>query len=160
MTLDRGIAAIFLVICIVYGYTAFVTMQDELLPFEMNMAFLPNTMPKVLSVVGAIVALVILVTSGSGGDTTGQLDFSKLKWPHIAQAVGLLVAMVAYALLLRPLGFIASTSLFLICSSVLLGERKFQVLIPVALIAAFAIWFLVERLLDIVLKPWPWFISA
>ena len=103
---------------------------------------------------------MILVTSGSGSDTTGQLDFSKLKWPHIAQAVGLLVAMVAYALLLRPLGFIASTSLFLICSSVLLGERKFQVLIPVALIAAFAIWFLVERLLDIVLKPWPWFISA
>ncbi|MGI9423217.1 MAG: tripartite tricarboxylate transporter TctB family protein [Hyphomicrobiaceae bacterium] len=162
MTLERGIAAIFLVICVGYGYTAFVTMENDLLPFELNMSFLPNTMPKVLSVVGAIVALVILAFSsppGEGG-TSGQLDLSKLEWPHIAQAVGLLLAMVAYALLLRPLGFVASTTLFLAGSSILLGERKLHLLIPIALIAAFAIWFLVERLLDIVLKPWPWFISA
>lgn len=162
MTLERSIAVIFLVLCFAYGYSAFVTMQNNLLPFELNMVFLPNTMPKVLSVVGAIVALVIIFSSSppSDGGGAGQLDFSKLEWRHIAQAIGLLVAMAAYAILLRPIGFIASTALFLTLSSLLLGERKLHLLMPIALFAAFVIWFLVERILDIVLKPWPWFIAA
>jgi putative tricarboxylic transport membrane protein len=160
MTLERAIALLFLVLCVAYGYAAFVTMQEDLLPFELNMAFLPNTMPKVLSVVGVLVGIVIIFSADSSGEKSpGQLDFSRLKWEHIAQAVLLLVAMAAYALLLRPLGFIASTTLFITGSSILLGERRIVMLLAISIIASLSIWYLVEQLLDIVLKPLPWFIE-
>lgn len=151
MTLERAIAVLFLGVCVAYGYTAFVTMQNELLPFELGMPFLPNTLPKVLSVTGVVVALAVIFGSG----TPSKIDVSKFERTHVAQAIGLLAAMVAYALLLRPLGFIPSTSLFLTGTALILGERRFHLLIPIALIAAFTVWYLVEEVLDIVLSPWP-----
>ena len=160
MTLERGIAVLFLAFCAVYGYTAFVTMQSELLPFELNMAFLPNTLPKVLSVIGAIVSLFVIFGGRVPGDAPKTLVPGGLKRGNVVQAVTLMLAMVAYALLLRPVGFIAATSLFLIGCSVLLGERKLIRLIAISVFAAFAVWYLVEQLLDIVLRPWPWFLMA
>jgi len=160
MTLERGIAVLFLAFCAAYGYTAFVTMQNELLPFELNMAFLPNTLPKVLSVIGAIVSLFVIFGGRAPGDAPKMLVPSGLKRGNVAQAVTLMLAMVAYALLLRPVGFIAATSLFLIGCSVLLGERKLIRLVAISVFASFAVWYLVEQLLDIVLRPWPWFLMA
>ena len=55
MTLERAIALIFVVVCVAYGYTAFVVMEASLLPFERNMTFLPNVLPKWLSIIGALV---------------------------------------------------------------------------------------------------------
>jgi putative tricarboxylic transport membrane protein len=160
MTLERGVAVLFLAFCVAYGYTAFVTMQNNLLPFELNMSFLPNTMPKVLSIAGAICALFIIVGARAPGDERKPILAEGLNWSSSAQAIALLGFMVAYALLLRPLGFIAATSLFLIASGVLLGERRVLTLIAISVFAAFAVWYLVEELLDIVLRPWPWFIVS
>ena len=158
MTLERGIAVLFLAFCVAYGYSAFVTMQNDLLPFEMNMSFLPNTMPKALSIAGAICALFIIFGGRAPGDTRKPILALGLNWANTMQAVSLLGFMVAYALLLRPLGFIAATSLFLIGSSLLLGERRVITLAAISIFAAFAVWYLVEEMLDIVLRPWPWFI--
>lgn len=158
MTLERGIAVLFLAFCIAYGYAAFVTMQNNLLPFELNMSFLPNTMPKVLSVAGAICALFIIVGGRAPGDERKPILAEGLNRFTTAQAIALLGFMVAYALLLRPLGFIAATSLFLIGSSLLLGERRVLTLIAISIFATFAVWYLVEEVLDIVLRPWPWFV--
>jgi len=72
-------------------------------------------------------------------------------WPSTL----LLGLMVAYALCLRPCGFILSTSAFLILGSVILGERKWHVMIPVAAIATFIVWYLVQQVLGIFLRPWP-----
>lgn len=160
MTLERGIAILFLVFCMAYGYTAFVTMQNDLLPFELNMSFLPNTMPKVLSVAGAICALFIIVGGRAPGDERKAIVADGLTWANTSQAIALLGFMVAYALLLRPLGFIAATSFFLIGSSLLLGERRLITLFAVSVFASFAVWYLVEEMLDIVLRPWPWFIET
>lgn len=158
MTLERGIAVLFLAFCLAYGYTAFVTMQNNLLPFELNMSFLPNTMPKALSIAGAICALFVIIGGRAPGDERKPILAEGLNWRNTAQAVGLLAFMVAYALLLRPLGFIAATSLFLIASALLLGERRIVTLVAISVIAAFAVWYLVEEMLDIVLRPWPWFL--
>ena len=68
MTLDRAIAIIFLVICLVYGYTAFVIIEEGLLPFELNMTVLPNTLPKVLSIIGIIIALTVIFTTGKAAE--------------------------------------------------------------------------------------------
>ena len=160
MTLERAIAGIFVVVCLVYGYTAFVVMEAGLLPFELNMTFLPNVLPKWLSILGVLVGTVVLIQSGpkAGGEADpDSIDFRNLRQYKLGQAILLLVFMVAYALLLRPIGFVTSTTLFLVLGAVTLGERRYVVLVPVAVLAAFLIWYLVQEVLGIFLRPWPWF---
>ncbi len=158
MALDRWIALIFLVICLIYGYAAF---HYPLLPFERGMAFLPNTQPMALSVLGVVVALVILFSRKAPTDDEdlGGIDIDEVRQFKIGQTLGLVAAMVLYALLLRPIGFLAATSLFIAGCSIVLGERKFHVLIPIALVTALVIWYLVQETLGIYMRPWPWFID-
>jgi putative tricarboxylic transport membrane protein len=160
MNLERAIAGIFVVICLVYGYTAFVVMEAGLLPFERNMTFLPNVLPKWLSVLGVLVGMVVLIQSNPNADKKTDpdgIDFRNLLQYKLGQAILLLVLMVAYALLLRPIGFVTATTLFLFLGAVTLGERRYVVLVPVAVLAAFLIWYLVQEVLGIFLRPWPWF---
>ena len=161
MTLDRAIAGLFLLLCLIYGYTAFVTMEANLLPFELNMTFLPNTMPKWLSVLGVIIGLVVVVQTSPKAQAEideGEIDYRNLRQYKLAQAIFLLGLMIAYALLLRPIGFIAATTLFLAGGGMILGERNYKLLLPIAIFTAFLIWYLVQELLGIFLRPWPWFI--
>ncbi len=161
MTLDRAIAGIFLLVCLIYGYTAFVTMQAGLLPFELNMTFLPNTMPKWLSVLGVIVALVVIIQSGPKEGVeidASEIDYRNLRQYKLSQALLLIGLMIAYALLLHPIGFLSATILFLAGGSIILGERKYSLLFPISISTAFLIWYLVQEVLGIFLRPWPWFI--
>jgi len=163
VTLDRAIAGIFLLICLIYAYTAFVTMEANLLPFELNMTFLPNTMPKWLSVLGVIISLVVVVQTGpkSVADIDpDEIDYRNLRQYKLSQAIFLLASMVAYALLLRPIGFITATTCFLAGGGLILGERRYHLLIPISVFTAFFIWYLVQELLGIFLRPWPWFIGV
>ncbi len=159
MKLDKWIAVLFLLLCLIYGYTAF---TYELLPFERNMSFLPNTMPMTLSVLGGILALVLIFapeTAPDDGEVLGSIDVSNLRQYKLGQAIALLLVMVLYALALRPIGFTASTVLFLAGGSFILGERRYLIMIPIAVIGAFGIWYLVQEMLGIFLRPWPWFIA-
>ncbi|MDE0030940.1 MAG: tripartite tricarboxylate transporter TctB family protein [Deltaproteobacteria bacterium] len=161
MTLERAIALVFVLICLIYGYTAFVVMEASILPFERNLAFLPNVLPKWLSVLGVLVGLAVLIQSGSGtgGQTADDdIDIGNLRQYKLGQAVLLLVLMIVYALLLRPVGFLTTTTLFLILGAMILGERRYVLLVPVALLSAFLIWYLVQEVLGIFLRPWPWFL--
>ncbi len=159
MKLDKWIAVLFLLFSLIYGYTAF---TYELLPFERNMTFLPNTMPMVLSVLGIILAMVLIFAPAAApdsGEEQGNIDVSNLRQYKLGQALALLVAMVLYALALRPIGFIAATIMFLAGCSFVLGERRYLVMLPIAVTGAFVIWYLVQELLGIFLRPWPGFIS-
>lgn len=161
MTLERAIALIFVAVCLAYGYTAFVVMEAGLLPFERNMTFLPNVLPKWLSVLGAVVGAAVLVQSrGAPAREAEQddIDVRNLGQYKLGQAVLLLVLMTAYALSLRPVGFLTATTLFLVLGAVILGERRYAVLVPVAVLSAFLIWYLVQEMLGIFLRPWPWFV--
>ena len=161
MNLDRGVALCILVFSIVYAWLAF---GYELLPFERHQAFKPNTMPIGLSIMGILLSLGVLlapsrkdssVIDESVVDTPdqvlGQQKFDKVR------PVILVLLMIIYAMVLRPFGFIGSTGLFLITSSMILGERKFHILVPVALGGAVLIWYLVQEVLGIFLNPWPVF---
>ncbi|MDP6258267.1 MAG: tripartite tricarboxylate transporter TctB family protein, partial [Rhodospirillales bacterium] len=123
--------------------------------------FLPNTMPKWLSVLGVIIGLVVVVQTGPKAQAEideGEIDYRNLRQYKLAQAIFLLGLMIAYALLLRPIGFIAATTLFLAGGGMILGERNYKLLLPIAIFTAFLIWYLVQELLGIFLRPWPWFI--
>jgi len=159
MKLDKWIAVLFLLFSLIYGYTAY---SYELLPFERNMTFLPNTLPMVLSVLGIILAMVLIFTpaaTADSGEEQGNTDASNPRQYKPGQALVLLVAMAPYALALRPSGFIAATILFLAGCSFVLGERRYLVMIPIAVTGAFVIWYLVQELLGIFLRPWPGFIT-
>jgi putative tricarboxylic transport membrane protein len=78
----------------------------------------------------------------------------------LGQALMLLGLMVVYALLLRPIGFLAATFGFLVLGSAILGERRYGVLALVAALAAGIVWYLVQQVLGIFLSPWPTFFAV
>ena len=161
MALDRWIALIILLFCLAYGYGAFFTMDQSLPPFMQRNPIWPSTFPKLLAVMGSVTALVILLgfEKGSGEPKAGDINYRRLTDYKLGQAIGLLALMVAYALLLRPAGFVLSTVLFITCSAMLLGERKLVVLVPIAAVAALSVWYLVQEVLGIFLRPWPFFLG-
>ncbi len=161
MALDRWIALVLLLVFAVYGYTAFFTMDAGLPPFMQRNPVWPSTFPKVLSVIGILVALFVLagLEKTVGGDRAPEIDYRRLTDYKLGQALTLLSLMVAYALLLRPLGFILSSSLFLILSATVLGERKWVVLVPVVLATSLGVWYLVQQVLGIFLRPLPYFVG-
>jgi putative tricarboxylic transport membrane protein len=160
MALERWIALAFLCICCVYGYAAFFTMDGDLPPFMRRNPIWPSTFPKVLAVLGALTSLVILLglEKATGPEKTPDIDYRRLQDYKLGQALGLIALMVAYAALLRPLGFLGATTAFLAGGGLILGERKLHILIPVAAFAAGSIWWLVQEVLGIFLSPLPSFL--
>ena len=59
MALDRWIALILLGICLVYGYTAWFTMDSQLAPFMKRNPIWPSTFPKVLSILAMAASLIM-----------------------------------------------------------------------------------------------------
>jgi len=160
MALDRWIALILLGVCLTYGYAAWFTMDGSLAPFMKRNPIWPSTFPKVLSVLGVMASFVILLGFEKGEAKEGEIDYRRLGDYHIGQALLLLALMVGYALCLRPLGFLFSTTAFLVLGSFILGERKWHVMVPIALIATLMVWYLVQQVLGIYLRPLPGFIGG
>jgi len=162
MALDRWIALVILMITLAYGYGAFFTMDAGLPPFMQRNPVWPSTFPKVLSVMAILAALVILfgLEKPATEPSAQDINYRKLGDYKIGQALTLLGLMVAYALLLRPAGFLLSTTGFLMIGAMVLGERRFHILLPVVVIAAGFIWYLVQVVLGIFLRPWPFFMGV
>lgn len=160
MALDRWIALVLLGICLAYGYAAWFTMDASLAPFLRRNPIWPSTFPKVLSVLGIAASLIILLGLEKGEQKIGDIDYRRLGDYHLGQALALLGLMVAYALCLRPLGFLFSTMAFLMLGSAILGERRAVMMAMIAGIATLAVWYLVQQVLGIYLRPLPWFIGG
>ncbi len=160
MALDRWIAFIILCVASAYAYAAFFTMDQLLPPFMQRNPIWPSTFPKVLSILAILTSLVILLgfEAPPEKDSPPEIDHRRLGDYHIFQALALLALMVAYALLLRPAGFLLSTVGFLSFGAMVLGERKLHVLLPVAILATGIVWYLVDRVLGIFLSPMPYFV--
>ena len=160
MALDRWIALILLGICLAYGYAAWFTMDGSLAPFMRRNPIWPSTFPKVLSVLAIALCLFILTGLEKSQAKEAEINYRRLHEYNLGQAVLLLALMVAYALCLRPLGFLFSTSAFLILGSFILGERRWLVMVPVAMLATGIVWYLVQEVLGIFLRPLPMFLGV
>ncbi|MEP1765513.1 MAG: tripartite tricarboxylate transporter TctB family protein [Sulfitobacter sp.] len=158
MALDRWIALILLGICLVYGYTAWFTMDAGLAPFMKRNPIWPSTFPKVLSILGIIACLAILSGVEKTPTKEPEIDYRRLHEYKLGQAILLLALMVTYALCLRPVGFIFSTTAFLFIGAFVLGERKWVLMISVAVIATMIVWYLVQEVLGIYMRPLPGFL--
>jgi putative tricarboxylic transport membrane protein len=160
MALDRWVALVVLGICLIYGYTAWFMMDGALPPIMKRLAVWPSSFPKVLSIAGIILSSVVLLGVEKGEEQVGDIDYRRLHEYKLGQALVLLGLMIAYAILLRPAGFLLATSGFLIGGSMILGERRWFVMIVVSTIATFGIWYLVQEVLGIFLRPLPYFMGT
>lgn len=165
MALDRWIALIFIAFCCIYGYMAYFTMDQLLPPFMQRNPVWPSTFPKVLAVFGVIVGLIVVLglekpADDAGGPSATEINYRRLHEYKLGQALLLLALMVVYALALRPAGFLVATTVFLVAGSAILGERKWHVMIPVALLATGCVWYLVQQVLGIFLRPFPYFMGV
>ncbi|MTI17525.1 tripartite tricarboxylate transporter TctB family protein [Rhodobacteraceae bacterium RKSG542] len=159
MALDRWIALFILMICIAYGYAAWFTMDELLPPIMRRNPVWPSSFPKILSILGIALSLVVVLGLEKAEQTKApEINYMRLLDYKIFHAIALLAFMVIYALTLRPAGFLLSTFLFLSVSSLMLGERRYLVVILVSAIAAGSIWYLVEQILGIYLRPFPSFV--
>lgn len=160
MALDRWIALILAGVCLTYGYTAWFTMDGGLAPFMQRNPIWPSTFPKTLSIIGLAASLVILLGLEKAEAREGEINYRRLTDYNLGQALLLLGLMVAYALCLRPLGFLFSTAAFLMLGSFILGERKYVVMLLVSVLATGIVWYLVQQVLGIYLRPLPDFIGG
>jgi putative tricarboxylic transport membrane protein len=160
MALDRWIALIILLICFAYGYTAFFTMDAGMPPFMRRSPIWPSTFPKALAILGIIISLSIVLRMEKSDINVkeGDINYRNLGQYKIGQAFLLLSFMVAYALILRPMGFLASKTAFLVFSVAMLGERKLLRLFLISGVSTGVIWYLVQEVLGIFLRPFPFFL--
>lgn len=146
---DRIVALAMLAFAIVYGVLAW---QYPLLPFERAMPFKPNTLPKGLAVAAGVLSFAVLLFPGGGEDSGETKHWRSYDW---RRAVAVFVLALLYAAALRPLGFVLATFLFLFSGALVLGERRFGLLMVVPLVAALVSWWLVQEALGVYLSPLP-----
>lgn len=144
---DRVAALIFLAFSIAYGVEA---MTIPLPGIAAQEAFTARTMPYGLALAGIVVSLLLLIFPNKGeGQSLGD-SFLGLAWGRV---IALLALMVAYGLTIRTLGFLVSTSLFLIIGYLILGERRWLVILGASVPVVVGFWALITQLLGIYLEP-------
>ena len=141
---DRIGALILLLFSVVYGVYAF---DIPLLPIQRKAAFTAQTMPIVLSVIGAGLSLALLLKPGHGG-----IEAPGFRWGLGAAICGF---MVLYGLSVRPLGFIIATSVFLMANMLVLGERRWLLIVGASIPIVVGFWALMALVLDVYVAPWP-----
>lgn len=163
MSLDRWVALGILLLCAVYGYAAWFEMDELLAPIMRRNPIWPSTFPKVLAALGMIFAISVILNlekEETKDPSAMEINYMRLTDYNLGQALGLLILMVVYAFALRPVGFLASTFIFLVAGSYILGERKWILMVSVSALAAGVVWYLVEQVLGIFLRPLPMFLTA
>ena len=159
MALDRWLALFVALIFLLYGYTSFFQMDGLLPPILKRNPVWPSSFPKILAVIGVSVAILVLINiEKPNKKVDDELDLNRWRYYQWVDAFALIAGMIGYALTLRSLGFLTATFLFLSCSAVLLGERRFTLIIVVSAITSYGVWYLVNSVLGIYMTPYPRFI--
>ncbi len=162
LNLEKFLALIILIICILYAYTSFITMQANLLPFEKNMTVLPNSLPKVISIFGIIIStfLILKKEEHNSEESISSINLKNVFSFYYGKALSIILLMIIYTLCLRPIGFILSSVLFLFLASFILGERSYIKLAIICLLGTSIIWLLLEKVLGIYMRPFPYILQT
>ena len=141
---ERIGALFFLVVSIVYGYLA---SEIKLYPGDELDPMTAQTLPYVLSAMGIAFSLFLLINGDHKDFGSG---FARLNWKPV---IALMLLTLFYGFSLDWLGFLISTTVFLIAGFRILGEKRIKVLLLVAVPFVFIFWFGLTQLLDIYLAP-------
>ena len=141
---ERIGALFFLVVSITYGYFA---TEIKLYPGDELDPMTAQTLPYVLAGMGIVLSLILIV---SGDHKAIESTGAQLNWTPV---ILLMLLTLFYGLSLDWLGFLISTTVFLIAGFRILGEKRIKVLLLVAVPFVFIFWFGLTQLLDIYLAP-------
>lgn len=144
LTRDRLSALFFLALSIAYYLGA---MRIELYAGDEAELINAQTFPKFIAVMAGIFSFLILVLPAKGAEA--KIDWAGFDW---ARPVLLCLLMVAYGLTIKWPGFFLATSSFLICGFVVLGERRWWVILIASLPIAAGFEFVLNGLLDIYIE--------
>ena len=151
MTKDKVGALVILILSIVYGAMA---LNIPEAPGIEASGVTPSSLPMALSATGIIAALLILILPAdrhdSGKETSLAAAFRGLEWRC---AAFLFLLMAGYGLILKPLGFLISTMLFLCGGFWTMGERRIKLMLSVSIGVTVGFWFILTQLLRIYLEP-------
>ena len=151
MTKDKVGALVILILSIVYGA---MTLNIPEAPGIEDSGVTPSSLPMALSATGIIAALLILILPAdrheSGEETSLAAAFKGLDWRC---AAFLFLLMAGYGLILKPLGFLISTILFLFGGFWAMGERRIKLMLSVSIGVTVGFWFILTQLLGIYLEP-------
>ncbi|MEM7043304.1 MAG: tripartite tricarboxylate transporter TctB family protein [Pseudomonadota bacterium] len=96
---------------------------------------------------GSLIAVLMLLSPGKARRSLRST--LRTFWP---QLLGLGMLVVGYAVILQPLGFLVATSLFLAAGSLLLGERRWWLLLVVSVPVAAALGLALHGVLGLALN--------
>ena len=149
MAREKVGALLLLLFSIAYGLLSFKIPLSFLAQQEF---FTSRTMPYALAVIGIILSLMILVlpTADPDGKKTLREETAGMDW---TKAIWLVVAMIIYGLLMKWLGFILASIVFLMFGFYILGERNFKKMALAAVPLVILLWFIMSTLLGVYIAP-------
>ena len=149
MKTEKAGALILLTFSIAYGLLAF---KIPLTLLAQRETFNARTMPFALGIIGTLLSFLILVLpSGQTGEEGKVKDaFRGLDWPSVGLLIGM---MIFYSITLRFLGFVISSTIFLVGGFYILGERRIWLLLIGSVPLVLFIWFLMSRILGMYIAP-------
>lgn len=142
-------ALIMMMVSIAYGIGAFSIPLTFLAEQEM---FNSRTMPIALAVVGAIISLLILIlpTVDPDGKPTLREVTHGMDWKKSNM---LLVSMIIYGLVMKWIGFILASIIFLIIGFRILGETRKKILLIASIPLVCVLWVIMSLLLGVYIAP-------
>ncbi|MCY0967112.1 tripartite tricarboxylate transporter TctB family protein [Parathalassolituus penaei] len=147
MTLRRDHVGglLFLLLSVLYGWF----IQDiALLPGDDLEPFHARTLPTALAWIGGVLSVLLIVTAGP----VSVRPENDGRW-YIGLTAGLLLLVVVFGLVLKWLGFLVATILFLAGGFWLLGERRPRMIAAVAIPFSVILWLLLTQALGVYLAP-------
>ena len=117
-----------------------------------NEFFTSRTMPYALAVLGIVLSLLMLLlpTSDPGGKRTLKEETHGMDWK---KAIFLVMGMITYGLVIKWLGFIISSIVFLMIGFYILGERRLKRMALAAIPLVIFLWFVMSSLLGVYIAP-------
>ena len=114
--------------------------------------FTARTMPYGLAVAGAVLSLAILVlpTRDPEGKETLPEVTRGMAW---GQAIALVLLMIAYGLIMKWVGFIVASILFLMAGFYVMGERRRKFIVLASIPLVVFLWFVMSSLLGVYIAP-------
>ena len=149
MNKEKVGAVFFLLFSVAYGLGAFTIPLTFVSRDETINA---RTMPFALSVVGVVISLLIILlpTIDREGRLTLKETFGGLDWARTGRLFGL---AIIYGLIMKWLGFIISSILFLNAGFYILGERKIKLMLLASVPPVIGLFFLMSYLLGVYIAP-------
>jgi len=142
-------ALLMLIFSIAYGIGAF---QIPLSYLAQQETFTSKTMPMALAVAGIVfsTAIILLPTV----DPDGKPTFGEVtKGMEFKKTIYLILLMVAYGLIMKWIGFLIASAIFLMIGFRILGEKRLKVIVLGAVPLVIFLWFIMSLLLGVYIAP-------